>query len=240
MSLMDRFTVLSESAKSNGINRLLLEKAFAGSSLESFDNGSDIADVICWDEGSQSAILFLNEEWKAVGFTWNDEEERPGAEWMDCPELVQFFDACILYACENDIPLDELGCRNEDVVEDGCERIPGQRHKNLLNELRQTLEDNKCFMDDIAYAEMMSRDGRLVCISPAIFMEMASGIDYVDGSMCAAIHPDLKIVLKDGSFVGRMWADGSEWYRFYKRPDVNPEMANLGRDDLCFFSHEAL
>ena len=118
--------------------------------------------------------------------------------------------------------------------------IPGQRHKNLLNELRQTLEDNKCFMDDIAYAEMMSRDGRLVYISPAIFTEMASEIDYVDGSKCAAIHPDLKIVLKDGSFVGRMWADGSEWYRFYKRPDVNPEMANLGRDDLCFFSHEAL
>jgi len=235
---MDRFTVLSESAKSNGINRLLLEKAFAGSSLESFDNGSDIADVICWDEGFQSAILFLNEEWKAVGFTWND-EEHPEAEWKDSPKLAQFFDACILYACKNDIPLDELGCRDGDAVENEEQVIPGQRHKNLLNELRQTLEDNHCLMEDVAYAEMMSRDGSLVCISPAIFNEMASEIDYVDGSMTASIHPDLKIVLKDGSFIGRMWADGSEWFRFWKHPEMDPEMANLGRDDLCFFSHEA-
>ncbi len=84
----------------------------------------------------------------------------------------------------------------------------------------------------------MAKDGNAVCISPERFIEIASGTDYMDGIGGPAIHEALKVVLKDGSFIGRMWADGSEWFRFYERPEMNPTMSDIGREDLCILSKD--
>lgn len=248
MSLMDRFMVLASKAQSNGIDKVLLQQVFYGSRMEGFDNGSDdITDVILWDEetqsGSQSAILFLDRDWNVSGFSWSD-NEIPDLEWKDDASIASFFADCIAYARENGISLDDLGCADADSGEESADDVPasdfisGGRVKNLLNELRTTIEGNYCSMDDIAYVEMRDRNGRMVCISPAIFMDMASQIEYQDGRHEAAIHNDLKIVLKDGSFISRMWSDGSEWFRFYEKPDMNPNIVNLCRDDLCFFNSD--
>lgn len=236
MSLIDRFTVLAESAKSNGINRLLLKKAFAGSSIEEFDNGTEVLNVILWDEGSQSAILFLNKKWDVTGFIWNDDESTMEMDWEDSPELTSFFASCVSWAKENGVSFEEAGCG--EVHDDLFNEVQEASTKNLLEELRLVLEDNHCSIDDVAYVKMLDRGGSFVCIAPEIFMEMASGVEYNGGRHYAAIQSDMEIVLKDGSFIGRMWADGSEWFRFYRTPEKNPSISNLGREDLCFFNHE--
>ena len=238
MSLMDRFTVLAESEKSNGCSRLLLEKAFAGSSMEEFDNGSNISDVVVWDEGQQSAILFLDKDWNVSGFSWTDEEQDPDFNWMDSPELASFFASCISWARKNGVSLEEAGCMDGHLDAEKLDEPVEASMKNLLQELRVVLEDNNCLMEDIAYVKMLDRNGSPVCIAPEIFMEMASSVEYMDGRFYASIQSDMEIVLKDGSFIGRMWADGSEWFRFYRAPERNPDIRNLGRDDLCFFNSD--
>lgn len=110
MSLMDRFRVLAEKAES-GVDRDILERAFAGSILDSMETGmSDIADVVVWDEGEQSAILFLDGNWNVSDFSWTDGEEDPDFNWRPVPEMAEFFSKCIAYAREKRIPLDECGC----------------------------------------------------------------------------------------------------------------------------------
>lgn len=235
MSLMDRFNVLSQSAKDKGLSKDILAKAFAGSSMDGFDNGSEITDVICWDEGPQSAIVFLNEDWNVLDFSWVDEDASPDWEWKSNSELAGFFASCISYAKEHGIPLDEAGCRDAS-DEASTEKAFGRQPKNLLHELQIILEGNSCSIGDVAYVEVMAKDGNAVCISPERFIEIASGIDYMDGIGGPAIHEALKVVLKDGSFIGRMWADGSEWFRFYEKPAMNPKLSDIGREGLCILS----
>lgn len=239
MSLIQRFTVLSESAQNRGLDRLTVEKAFAGSSLEAFDNGSDISDVVCWDEGQQSAILFLDSQWNVAGFTWNDEEERPNAEWIDSPELAAFFSSCISYAKENHLSLQDLGCADGD-AENGDEDSIWEAPVSLMEEVRQVLEDNGRVVEDVAYVKVPMKRGGFACILFEHFAEIASGVEYERIGSGPAIHSDLCIVLKDGSFLGRMWSDGSEWFRFHEAPEQNPEMACPSRDELCILYSDAL
>ena len=239
MSLLERFNVLSESAQNHGLDRLTVEKAFAGSSLEAFDNGSDISDVICWDEGQQSAILFLDSQWNVAGFTWNDEEERPNAEWIPSAELAHFFSSCISYAKENHLSLQDLGCADGD-AEDEDEDSIWEAPVSLMEEVRQVLENSSHVVEDVAYVKVPMKRGGFACIPFEHFAEIASNVEYERIGTVPAIHSDLCIVLKDGSFFGRMWADGSEWFHFYEAPEQNPEMACPSRDELCILYSDAL
>jgi len=240
MSLIQRFTVLSESAQNRGLDRLTVEKAFAGSSLEAFDNGSDISDVVCWDEGQQSAILFLDSQWNVAGFTWNDEEKRPNAEWIDSPELASFFSSCISYAKENHLSLHDLGCADGD-AEDEDEDAFYEAPVSLMEEVRQAIEDSGRSVEDVAYVKVVRKNaGGYACIPFEHFAEIASGVEYERIADGPAIHSGLCIVLKDGSFFGRMWSDGSEWFHFYEAPEKNPEMAFPSRDELCILYSDAM
>lgn len=238
MSLIQRFTVLSESARNRGLDRLTVEKTFAGSSLEAFDNGSDISDVVCWDEGQQSAILFLDSQWNVAGFTWNDDEDAR-AEWVDSSEMASFFSSCISYAKENHLSLQDLGCADGN-AEDEDENSIWEAPVGLMEEVRQVLEDNNRVVEDVAYVKVPRKDGGFACIPFEHFAEIASSVEYERIGSGPAIHSDLCIVLKDGSFLGRMWADGSEWFHFYDAPEQNPEMACPSRDELCILYSDAL
>lgn len=236
MSLMDRFNVLSQSAKDKGLSKDILAKAFAGSSMDGFDNGSEITDVICWDEGPQSAIVFLNEDWNVLDFSWVDEDANPDWEWKSNPELAGFFASCISYAKENHLSLHGFGCADAE-DEDAIHEAP----VNLMEEARQALEDSGRSVDDVAYVKVVRRNaGGYACIPFEHFAEIASSVEYECIADGPAIHSGLCIVLKDGSFFDRMWSDGSEWFRFHEAPEKSPKMAYPTRDEVCILYSDAL
>lgn len=239
MSLIQRFTVLSESAQNHGLDRLTVEKAFAGSSLEAVGNDSSIADAVCWNEGQQSAMLCLDTQWNVAGFLWNDEEECPNAEWIPSAELAHFFSSCISYAKENHLSLQDLGCADGD-AEDEDEDSIWEAPVSLMGEVRQVLENSNRVVEDVAYVKVPMKRGGFACIPFEHFAEIASDVEYERIGTVPAIHSDLCIVMKDGSFFGRMWADGSEWFHFYEAPEQNPEMACPSRDELCILYSDAL
>ena len=112
MSLMDRFNVLSQSASDRGVDKAILVRAFDGATYDGFDNGSNITDVVCWDEGSQSSILFLDKDQKVLDFSWVDSESPKDWDWKSDSKLAGFFASCIAYAKSNGLLLSDVGCKD--------------------------------------------------------------------------------------------------------------------------------
>jgi len=94
---------------------------------------------------------------------------------------------------------------------------------NLLKETVAVLRDNGYGMDDIE-----SVQGGDVRISIDRFKKLANR-EYDDGYGAQEVAEDLVILLKDGSWLSRAEYDGSEWWRFNKRPDV---VAEIGDDKV--------
>ena len=140
----------------------------------------------------------------------------------------------------------------EGIMDNGC----SERSEMIMEDLAKELDDKKFAKfakmptDVLAlraacakhkgFADLKSR-------AAAVGMKVTSGFirycKYVDknGKTAKNVLEDVVlIVLKDGSFLGRMWADGSEWFHFYEAPEQNPEMACPSRNELCIFYSDAL
>lgn len=250
MSLMDRINVLNESAKARGFSKDLLEKVFAGSSMDAFDDGSEVTDVITWDEGSQSAIAFLvrtDDTWKTMGFSICEDVE-PGSwdEWKELPAGIELVQGCIEYADASGISLESVGCTGASKYgarPGEADDVPAWARTDygettLYKEVRSALKLNGYSEEDVLYAEVMTKNCNVVCIEGSRFLEMAKEVKYNAYQWVSkpAIQDDLRIVFKNGSFLSRMCCDGSEWFKLYEAPDLNPKYSNLDRKDLCLLN----
>lgn len=248
LSITERMHALHDRLEGNGCTKDLLERVFVGSSMDAFDNGSEVTDVIVWDEGSQSAIAFLarqDDSWRTTGFSiCEDTEVGSWDEWKDFPEAMELVEACIAYARENDISLEEVGCIGATPPGDGLEDVddaPEYGGTTLYNEVKAILKLNAYGLDDVLYAEVMAKDCNVACIEGARFLEMAKKVKFNLHwwSSKPVIQDDLKIVLKDGSYLVHMHCDGSEWFKLCQAPDMNPKYSSVDFNDLCFLTNDA-
>lgn len=88
---------------------------------------------------------------------------------------------------------------------------------NLKEETLRTLGDCGYSEDDIDWVGIETQEAW----EPHDFLRMADRIEYDSGFGCVEVEPELKVIMRDGSWFERAEYDGSEWWE-HKHMPIKP------------------
>lgn len=90
---------------------------------------------------------------------------------------------------------------------------------NLKEETLRTLKDNGYSEEDIDWVGLETKE----MWEPHDFLRVADRIGYDSDFDWVEVEPDLKVVMRDGSWFERAEYDGSEWWE-HKHVPIKPSL----------------